>query len=165
MGLEPVDLDGLGIKLESLLLVSQELLDILSLVSLQLNHLAHLSVRDDGAIASELLLDDLENLLLVEFLGQTLNSGQSLTSITLLNTYMDVILRLLGFSGVFVGFGEGVCRQGRRVSKRKRGGVWFGRAMPIMACDALVQMQVRMHQVDGGGAGASEQKQKGAGVP
>lgn len=74
MGLEPVDLeydklenghhnkradigaatylDGLGIKLESLLLVSQELLDILSLVSLQLNHLAHLSVRDNGAIAS-----------------------------------------------------------------------------------------------------------------
>lgn len=45
-------LDGLGIKLESLLLVSQELLDILSLVSLQLNHLAHLSVTDDGAIAS-----------------------------------------------------------------------------------------------------------------
>ena len=45
-------LDGLGIKLEALLLVSQELLDILSLVTLQLNHLAHLSVRDDGAIAS-----------------------------------------------------------------------------------------------------------------
>jgi hypothetical protein len=44
-------LDGLGIKLEALL-VSQELLDILSLITLQLNHLAHLSVSDDGAIAS-----------------------------------------------------------------------------------------------------------------
>jgi hypothetical protein len=108
MGLEPVDLDGLGIKLESLLLVSQELLNILSLVSLQLNHLAHLSVRDDGAIASEFLLDDLENLLLVELLGKTLNSGQSLTTIALLNPYVDVVLRLFSLAGVFVGFGEGV---------------------------------------------------------
>lgn len=32
---------------------------------------------------TELLLDDLKNLLLVKFLGETLNSGQSLTSITL----------------------------------------------------------------------------------
>lgn len=108
MGLEPVDLDGLGIKLESLLLVSQELLDILSLVSLQLNHLAHLSVRDDGAIASEFLLDDLKNLLLVELLGKTLNSGQSLATIALLNPYVDVVLRLLSLAGIFVGFGEGV---------------------------------------------------------
>jgi hypothetical protein len=57
---------------------------------------------------TEFLLDDLENLLLVKLLGETLNSGQSLTSITLLNAYMDVILRLLGFSGILVGFGEGV---------------------------------------------------------
>jgi hypothetical protein len=57
-------------------------LHILALVSLELDHLSHLSVVDDGAIAGKLLLDDLENLLLVEFLGQTLNSGQSLTSIT-----------------------------------------------------------------------------------
>lgn len=108
MGLEPVDLDGLGIKLESLLLVSQELLDILSLISLQLNHLAHLSVRDDGAIASEFLLDDLKNLLLVELLGKTLNSGQSLATIALLNPYVDVVLRLFSLAGIFVGFGEGV---------------------------------------------------------
>lgn len=108
MGLEPVDLDGLGIKLESLLLVGQELLDILSLVSLQLNHLAHLSVRDDGAIASEFLLDDLENLLLVELLGKTLNSGQSLATIALLNPYVDIVLRLFSLAGIFVGFGEGV---------------------------------------------------------
>jgi hypothetical protein len=108
MGLEPVDLDGLGIKLESLLLVSQELLDILSLVSLQLNHLAHLSVRDDGAIASELLLDDLEDLLLIKFLRKTLNGRQGFTSISLLDTNMDIVLCLFGFSGILVGFGEGI---------------------------------------------------------
>ena len=36
-----------------------------------------------GVSLTKLLLDDLENLLLVKLLGETLNSGQSLTSITL----------------------------------------------------------------------------------
>lgn len=47
-----MDLDGLGIQLKTFLLIGQELLNIFPLVSLQLNHLAHLSVVDDGAIAS-----------------------------------------------------------------------------------------------------------------
>lgn len=66
--LETVDLDGLGIQLQALLLINQELLHILALVALQLDHLSHLRVVHDGAIARELLLDDLEDLLLVEFL-------------------------------------------------------------------------------------------------
>jgi hypothetical protein len=45
-------LNGLGIKLQTLLLVGEELLNILALVSLKLNHLSHLSINDDGAIAS-----------------------------------------------------------------------------------------------------------------
>lgn len=44
-------LDGLDIQLKTFLLVGQEFLNILALVSLELNHLAHLSVADDGAIA------------------------------------------------------------------------------------------------------------------
>jgi hypothetical protein len=44
-------LDGLCIKLEPIL-IDQELLDVLALISLQLNHLAHLTVVDDRAIAS-----------------------------------------------------------------------------------------------------------------
>jgi hypothetical protein len=64
-----VDLDGFAIKTQALLLVRQEVLNIFTLVALELNHLAHLGVGDDGAIASELLLDDFEDLLLVEFLG------------------------------------------------------------------------------------------------
>jgi len=106
--LESMDLDCLGIKFKTFLLVDQELLYILSLIALKLNHLTHLTVIDDGAIASKLLLDDLENLLLIEFLGETLYSGQSLTTIALLNPNMDVILRLLGLASVFVGLGEGV---------------------------------------------------------
>jgi hypothetical protein len=98
-------LNGLGIKFQTLFLVGEELLDILALISLKLNHLSHLSINDDGAIASycwsvantdergrgaktwtkrtELLLNDLENFLLVEFLGKTLDSRQSLTTIAL----------------------------------------------------------------------------------
>ena len=130
-------LDGLGIKLQTLLLVGQELLDILALISLELNHLAHLRVVDDGAIAGKLLLDDLKDLLLVKLLGQTLDRGQRLASIALccscqlclaltsharnlhgwasnmdrltLNTDMNVVLRLLSLSCILIGFGEGVC--------------------------------------------------------
>jgi len=50
--LEPMDFDGLGIKLETFLLVGQELLNILTLISLELDHISHLGVIDDGAIAS-----------------------------------------------------------------------------------------------------------------
>ena len=133
--------DGLGVKLEALLLVDEELLDILALVALELNHLAHLGVVDNGAIAScsscatrrqrmtraggkttpmgrtwedgakhtELLLDDLEDLLLVELLRQTLHRGQGLSSIPLLNADMYVVLSLDGIASVLIGFGEGVC--------------------------------------------------------
>lgn len=96
-------LDGLGIELQPFFLVGEEFLHILALVSLELDHLSHLGVVDNGAIASyhprvsicptagqsswskltELLLDDLEDLLLVELLGQSLNRSQSLTTIAL----------------------------------------------------------------------------------
>ena len=90
--LETVDLDGLGIQLQALLLVDQELLHILALVALQLDHLSHLRVVDDGAIARELLLDHLEDLLLVEFLGQALDRGQCLATIALLDADVNVVL-------------------------------------------------------------------------
>jgi len=108
MGLETVDLNSLGIKLQTLLLVGEELLNIFALITLKLDHLSHLTIDHDGAIASEFLLDDLEDFLLVEFLWQTLDSRQSLTTIALLNTNVYVILRLLCLSCIFVGFGEGV---------------------------------------------------------
>jgi hypothetical protein len=102
--LEPAYLDSLGIKLQALFLVGEELLDIFALITLKLDHLSHLSIDDDGAIASycdksdlcaynnhiqrkedptELLLDDLEDLLLIKFLGETLDSRQSLATIAL----------------------------------------------------------------------------------
>ena len=76
-----MDLDGLRIQLQPFLLINQELLHILALISLELNHLAHLRVVDDGAIAGEFLLDHFEDLLLIEFLRQALHGGQSLATI------------------------------------------------------------------------------------
>ena len=76
-------LDGLRIKTKALLLVGQEVLDILALISLELDDLTHLGVCDYGSIAGELLLDDLENLLLVELLRQALDGSQGLASIAL----------------------------------------------------------------------------------
>lgn len=106
--LEPMDLYGLSVEFEPFFLINQKFLDILALIPLELDHLAHLTVVDDGAIASELLLNDLEDLLLVELFRETLNSCQSLTTIALLNPYMDIILGLFCIAGVFVSFGEGV---------------------------------------------------------
>lgn len=48
-----------------------------------MNDLAHVTVHHDSAIASELLLDDGENLLSVKLGGQTLNGGQGLAAIAL----------------------------------------------------------------------------------
>ena len=60
--------NGLDVEAQAVLLVGQKVLDVFALVALELDHLAHLCVRDDGAIAGKLLLDHFENLLLVEFL-------------------------------------------------------------------------------------------------
>jgi len=105
--LETVDLNGLLVQFETIF-TGQELLYILALIALKLDHLSHLGINHDGAIASEFLLDDLQDLLLIEFLGKTLDSCQSLATISLLNADMDVVLRLLGLSCIFIGFCEGV---------------------------------------------------------
>jgi hypothetical protein len=81
--LETVDLDSLCIKTQALFLIRQEILHILALIALQLDHLAHLRVGNDGAIAGKLLLDNLEDFLLVELLGEALDRGQGFATIAL----------------------------------------------------------------------------------
>jgi len=113
-------LDGLLIEREAGLLVDEEILDLETVVALELDHLAHtlgLGVTDDGAIAgcperlasglliiaemsghTEFLLDDLENLLVVELGGYTLDRSQGLASITLCGIFVSPQL----FSGFAV---------------------------------------------------------------
>ena len=83
IGLETVDLDGLCIQAQAFLLIGQELLNILALIALELDDLTHLGVDHDGAIASKLLLDHLDDLLLVELLRETLDSRRALTTVAL----------------------------------------------------------------------------------
>lgn len=51
MSLETVDFDGLLVKLKSVFLVAEESFDVLALVALKLDYLAHVGVIDNGAIA------------------------------------------------------------------------------------------------------------------
>jgi len=104
-----VDLNGFLIQAQPVFLILQEFVDILALITLKLNHVAHLAIVDDRSIAGELLLDDLEDLLRIELLRKTLNGGQGLATIALLDTDVNVVLGLLlGFSSILVGFGEGI---------------------------------------------------------
>lgn len=85
-GLETVDFDGLLVKAKAGSLVNQEVANLAALVALELDHLAHalgLGCGDDGSIASKLLLDDLEDLLVVKLGRNTLDRGQGLAAITL----------------------------------------------------------------------------------
>ena len=102
-------LDGFDVQLEAVF-SDQEFLNIFSLITLELNDLSHLTIGYDGTIAGELLLDHLEDLLLIELLGESLNRGQSLTTISLLDSDVDVILPLLflGNTLIVVGLREGV---------------------------------------------------------
>jgi len=99
-----VDLDVVAVDLQ---LVDQEALELLALVTLELDHLASLVV-DDGAIAGKLLLDNLENLLEVQHTWQSLHGGQSLASIALLDAYVDLLLDLSLASVVPVDISEGI---------------------------------------------------------
>ena len=86
---ETVDFDGLGIHFETRW-VDEEVLHGIALISLQLNNITGLLVLDYGAIASELLLDDLQDFLEVELCWDAFNGGQGLAAVALLDTNMDV---------------------------------------------------------------------------
>lgn len=78
-----------SLNVQPFLLVDQKLIHILPLITLKLNHLPHLGIIDNIAIARKLLLQRLEDFLRTELLGQTLDSSQSLTVVALLNPDVD----------------------------------------------------------------------------
>lgn len=83
-----MDLDGL---LRQLQLGGQKLTDFKSLVTLHLNNFSQLVVLDDVTVTGKVLLQDFQDLLQVIFAWQTLDSGQGLSTVTLLDTDMDVV--------------------------------------------------------------------------
>jgi hypothetical protein len=84
-----VDFDGLGIHFKTRW-VDEEVLHGIALISLQLNNITRLLVLNYGTIASELLLNDLQNFLEVKLCWDALDCSQSLASVTLLDTDMDI---------------------------------------------------------------------------
>lgn len=93
--LETVDLDSLLVHLE---LSGQELQDLSSLVTLELENVTKFFILVDMAVAAKILLQSLENLLEVIFTGDTLDSSNGLTAVTLLMSDMNVV----GRRGFFV---------------------------------------------------------------
>ncbi len=93
--LETVDLDSLLVHLE---LSGQELQDLSSLVTLELENVTKFFILIDMAVAAKILLQSLENLLEVIFTGDTLDSSNGLTAVTLLMSDMNVV----GRRGFFV---------------------------------------------------------------
>jgi hypothetical protein len=83
LNLETVDLDLL---LVDATLGGQESRDFGTLIALELNDRSQFLILHESSVASEILLEDLEHALLVKVLGQSLDGGQSLASVTLLDT-------------------------------------------------------------------------------
>lgn len=77
-------------------LLDQEHRDFLALVTLELNNLTQLFIIYQRAVASEFLLEGLQQLLRVVLLRQTLQRRQRLTTIPLLDTNVDVVVHLSG---------------------------------------------------------------------
>eukprot|EP00303_Exanthemachrysis_gayraliae_P000001 CAMPEP_0206005624 /NCGR_PEP_ID=MMETSP1464-20131121/4680_1 /ASSEMBLY_ACC=CAM_ASM_001124 /TAXON_ID=119497 /ORGANISM="Exanthemachrysis gayraliae, Strain RCC1523" /LENGTH=325 /DNA_ID=CAMNT_0053379071 /DNA_START=489 /DNA_END=1463 /DNA_ORIENTATION=+ len=72
------------------LVLDEELADVLALVALELEHLAHGLVIDDVAIAAVFLLDHFEHLLQVERCIKALHRGDALAAVSLLHADVDV---------------------------------------------------------------------------
>ena len=98
MNLDVVLLDEAGLD--------EELRGVLALIALQLNYLAELLVVNHIAVATELLLEILEDLLVAEVLLQPLDRCQALLPVPLLDADVHI---LLGPGGIrILDVGEGV---------------------------------------------------------
>jgi len=65
--------------------------DLSTLIALELNNGTQLFILYQGAVASEVLLEDLEHALLVKVGRQSLDGGQGLASVTLLDTNICMV--------------------------------------------------------------------------
>lgn len=86
---KPVDLQR---RLLHDLVVHQERRRAHALVALQLDDRAQLGVVDHGAVAAELLLEGLDDLLVVERLVEPLDGRQGLAAVALLDADVDIVL-------------------------------------------------------------------------
>lgn len=87
---ETVDFDLILGDTEAFLLVDQKFMKDFTLVTLQLDDLTEGCVFNYGAIAGKVLLDHLQYLLWIVFFGKPLEGRQGLSTIALLDTYVNI---------------------------------------------------------------------------
>jgi len=99
-----MELDDFPIDSQAFFLVYEKVSDGCTLIALELDHVAGFFIADNGSIAGKLFLDDSKNFLEVKFGRDTLDSGQGLAAIALLDTNMDIGWSCFstGVSGVLV---------------------------------------------------------------
>jgi len=89
---ETVNLDVLLVDTQ---LLTNEVENLATLIALQLNNFAEILILYNGTIGSEILLESSQNTFRIIFLGKSLDSGQCLTTVTLLDSNMYIVLRLV----------------------------------------------------------------------
>jgi hypothetical protein len=84
-----VDLDGV---LLNNAFGDEELGDVLPLVALELDDVAQFRVLDNGAVAAEILLEDLEHLFKVHLLRNARGGRERLSTIALLDADVHIVV-------------------------------------------------------------------------
>jgi len=74
--------------------IGKEIHDLCAMITLKLDHLPHVLILNDGAIASIFLFKSFQKSLRTVLFRQPLDSRQRLATVALLDTNMDVILGL-----------------------------------------------------------------------
>lgn len=81
------------------LFLQQKIRHICSLVSLKLNNLPEIAILNHGAVATEASLEAGREFFETQLFGQPLNRRQSFPTVSLLNSYVNVVLRCVGARG------------------------------------------------------------------
>lgn len=100
--LEAVNLDSSLVDFKSR---GQKVLNLLSLITLELENFTKFFVLIDMAVASKIFLESLQDSLQIILCWNTLDCSDGLSTITLLATDMDIIGRLCV---IFPGIGKGI---------------------------------------------------------
>ena len=88
-------------------LIDKEFFDVRSLVTRKLNNFSRVLVFLYGTVAIEILFKSLANSLNVQVIGQTGNGCDTFSSVSLLNTNVNFLLRVA--ASLVVGVLKGVC--------------------------------------------------------
>jgi hypothetical protein len=91
--LVPLETVQLNILRMANLLIYQKVLDIGSLISTQLNDLAHFLILLHGTVARKVLFKGFANTLNVQVVGKARHGSNTLTTVSLLHSDMDLFFR------------------------------------------------------------------------